>query len=141
MAHQGLVSITNASPRAGFHSVSRSFAPSRSSQPQFTNHRALLTNHITSNRSATRIETHVSMLHAGSAATHHRKINRQPRRLEFTVSLRKQTTDVPINRQLSGTSQMPLFCSSARRNSAHESYPRIVLAPASQVAIVFLKYA
>ncbi len=74
MAHQGSVGITSASPRARFRAPSRSFAPSRSSPPQFTNHRSLLTNHMTSNQSASPIGTRVTMLHAISAATHHRKI-------------------------------------------------------------------
>ncbi len=147
MAHQGSVSTTNTPPCARFCAASRPFAPSHSSQPQCTDHQSLPANHMTYNRSASPFGTHVTMLQAvlprtrhSSLATRHYQINRQPRRLEITVSRRKQTTDALINRQLFGTYQNGLFAPS-RRICAHENYPRIVFAAGSQVAIVFLKYA
>jgi hypothetical protein len=126
MAHDGAASITKASLLARFGAPSRPFAASRRNQPHFTNHRSLLTNQAQSSHSARPIEAHVTTLQPLSPLTHHDKINRKPRRLEISVSHRKQTMNPLINRQLSGTSQKRLSApkcdATARKKTILESF-------------------
>ncbi len=98
---------------------------------QATNHAAPSTNHQSFTLSAlcewliTNHSSHVTMLHPHSnrhtvPSTTRRpaKINRQPRRLEFTISPTKQTPALPNNRQQTATPQNALF---ARRTTTMQA--------------------
>ncbi len=106
MARHGAASITNTSSR---HAPSRPFAPSRSAQPNFTDHRSPLTNHAPNPHIKTLPSTQCNNVTCPLSRDSSVRNQSPTPRLEIAVSHRKQTTDTQFNRKLSGTSQNRLF--------------------------------